>query len=120
MDRKVVRNEQITIDFGFNKDNMPVEIKWKSSDAPPSVPKQDSKAMLLSFMDRATKDTLKMDLWTVDMQVDEMDRLVFNTLKSLADTYFRASNNKALAEQMQHFAHYFGEKTEIINNKSKI
>jgi hypothetical protein len=46
--------------------------------------------------------------------VDEMDRMVFHTLKSLADTYIRATNNKQMAEQMQHFAHYFGEKTGIL------
>jgi gliding motility-associated protein GldC len=114
MDREVVKKSTITIDVGLNKDNMPVEIKWKSSDAPPSVPMQDAKAMLISFFDRPTRDTLKMDLWTLDMQVEEMDRLVFNALRTMADTYFRATNNKELAENMQQFCQYFGEKTAII------
>ena len=114
MDRVVTKQSSINIEIGLNKDNMPVEIKWQSSDAPPSVPKQDAKAMLLSFLDRPTKDTLKIDLWTVDMQVDEMDKMMFNTLRSLADAYFRATNNKELAEQFQQFVHYFGQKTEVI------
>lgn len=114
MDREVVKKSTITIDVGLNKDNMPVEIKWKSSDVPDSVPMQDAKAMLVSFLDRSTKDTLKMDLWTLDMQVDEMDRLVFHTLRTMADVYFRATNNKELAENMQQFTHYFGQKTGII------
>ena len=75
---------------------------------------QDSKALLLSFFDRQSKDTLKIDLWTVDMQVAEMDRFFFQTLRSLADTYFRATQNKELAADMQRFVQYFGEKTEII------
>ena len=119
MDREVVKKSTITIDVGLNKDNMPVEIKWKSSDAPPSVPMQDAKAMLISFFDRPSRDTLKMDLWTLDMKVEEMDRLVFHTLRTLADTYFRASNNKEMAENMQQFAHYFGQKTEIIPSDKK-
>jgi gliding motility-associated protein GldC len=114
MDRTVVKKSKIEIEIGLNKDNLPVEMFWKTSDAPPSVPMQDAKAMLLSFLDRPSKDTLKMDLWTMDMQVDEMDRMMFYTLRSLADTYFRATNNKDLAEQMQQFAQYFAEKTEII------
>ena len=117
MDREVVKKSTVTIDVGLNKDNMPVEIKWKTSDAPPSVPMQDAKAMLLSFLDRPTRDTLKMDLWTVDMQVDEMDRLVFHSLRTMTDVYFKATNNKELAEHMQQFVHYFGEKTGIIPPK---
>jgi gliding motility-associated protein GldC len=114
MDKNVVKKSKIEIEVGLNKDNMPIEILWQSSDAPPSVPKQDAKALLLSFLDRPSRDTLKIDLWTTDCQVEEMDRLVYYTLRSLADTYFRATNNKEMAEQMQQFTRYFGEKTKII------
>ncbi len=119
MDREVVKQSIVTINVGLNKDNLPVEIKWKTSDVPDSVPMQDAKAMLISFFDRTTRDTLKMDLWTLDMQVEEMDRLVFHTLRSMADTYFKATNNKELAEHFQQFSRYFGEKTAIIPPDAK-
>jgi hypothetical protein len=48
------------------------------------------------------------------MQVVEMDRFVFQTLRSLADTYQRATNNNNLASAMQGFAEYFGEQTDIL------
>ncbi len=70
--------------------------------------------MLLSVFDQETKDTLKIDLWTKDFQVAEMDRFIFQTLRAIADTYQRATNNTALANDMQRFAHYFGEQAEII------
>ena len=114
MNPEVVNKKKIEIEIGLNKANFPVEILWRSSDAPASYPVQNAKAMLISFLDRESKDTLKIDLWTKDMEVAEMDRMMFHTLRSLADTYFKATNNRELAEQMQHFAHYFGEKTEIL------
>ena len=114
MDREVVKKSTVTIEVGLNKENLPVEIKWKTSDAPTSVPMQDAKAMLISFFDRPSRDTLKMDLWTVDLQVEEMDRLIFHSLRSVTDTYMKATNNKEMAEQMQQFVRYFGEKTGII------
>jgi len=46
--------------------------------------------------------------------VMEMDRFVYQMVRSLADTYYRATNNADLANEMQRFAQYFGEKTEII------
>ena len=117
MDKNIEQTTSIHIDLGLNKEKMPVDIKWKTSDAPANYPAQDAKAFFLSFFDRASRDTMKMDLWTTDMQVEEMDRFIFFTLRSLGDTYFRATNNKELAEQMQSFVQYFGEKTKIIPPK---
>ncbi len=60
------------------------------------------------------KETLKIDLWTKDMQVLEMDRFFYQTLRGLADTYFRATQNKQVAEDMQRFVQYFGEQTGAV------
>lgn len=48
------------------------------------------------------------------MQVLEMDRFMYQILRSLSQTYLKATQNKELAEEMAKFAHYFGEKTEIV------
>jgi hypothetical protein len=48
------------------------------------------------------------------MQVLEMDRMVYQTIRALADTYFKATQNTELANQMQQFAQFFGEQVEII------
>jgi hypothetical protein len=57
---------------------------------------------------------MKIDLWTTEMQVIEMDRFFFQTLRAMADTYFKATQNAELATAMQQFVQYFGEKTQII------
>ena len=75
---------------------------------------EECKAMLLSLFDKDTEETLKIDLWTKDMQVVEMDRFFYHTLRAMADTYFKATQNKDLAVDMQRFVQYFGEKTETI------
>jgi gliding motility-associated protein GldC len=70
--------------------------------------------MLLAFFDRDSLDSVKLDIWTKDMQVVEMDRFFFQTLRAMADTYYKATQNTELAAAMQQFVHFFGEKTEII------
>jgi gliding motility-associated protein GldC len=117
MNPKVVKKSKIEVEIGFDEKKMPIEIKWKTSDAPPDYPMQEVKAFVLSLFDKPTKDTLKVDLWTTEMQVEEMDRFIFSTMRSLTDTYFRATGNKKLAEQMQQFVHHFGEETKIIPKK---
>ena len=68
--------------------------------------------------DKESKDTLKLDLWTKELQVNEMDKLIYNTLSSLADTYYNSTNNQVLANHIKNFAQFFGEETEVIAPKS--
>ncbi len=115
----VKSRSRITVDVGLNADNMPVEMKWSSSDNPKGASPQPCKAMLLSLFDEQSKDTLKIDLWTKDMQVVEMDRLFYQTLRALSDTYNRATGNTELANQMQQFTFYFGQATGAIPKENK-
>lgn len=120
MDTQIKTTRKLEIEIGLNKSKMPADIKWHTSDAPVDYPKQEAKAMLISFFDKTTGDTLKIDLWTVEMQVNEMDRFVFYTLGALADTYLKATNNKEMAEEMQQFTRYFAEKTKLFDDGKSV
>ena len=111
---KVVHTSDIKITIGLNEEKVPVRIDWQAQDNPATAESQECKAMLLSLFDKEAKETFKIDLWTTEMQVNEMDRFFYQSLRGLADTYFRATQNKALAADMQKFVQYFGEQTEII------
>ncbi len=113
-EKKIARTSEIIIRIGLNDQNIPVHIEWESSEGENAGQPQPAKAMLLSLFDRQTLDTLKIDLWTDDFQVMEMDRLMFQTLRGLTDSYFRATKNKELAAAMHQFVTYFGQKTGII------
>lgn len=111
----VKTNKEITIKIGLDANNIPVQLNWKATDDPNY---KECKAMLLSLFDKNRRDTLKVDLWTSELQVNEMDRFMFQTLRGLADTYFNATKNNELASAMQQFANYFGEQTEILPKRS--
>lgn len=108
----VKKRSKITVEVGLNAEQMPVEMKWGASDKP--GPSEACKGMLLSLFNEQTKETMKVDLWTKDLQVVEMDRFMYQTLRGLADTYFKATGNKELANQMQQFVFYFGQATGAI------
>ena len=115
----VKKTSKIEINVGLSENNVPERIDWKADDNPNTKEPQECKAMMLALFDKDTKDTMKIDLWTTEMQVNEMDRFFFQTMRSMADTYYKATQNRELAVDMQRFVQYFGEKTEIIPKAEK-
>lgn len=113
--RQPAKTSQLRITIGLDEKNVPISIDWDADDRPDGSAAVPCKAMLLSLFERESLDTMKIDLWTNDMQVNEMDRFFFQTLRALADTYFKATQNRELAVDMQRFVQYFGEKTEIVS-----
>ena len=109
-----MKREKIIINVELDDGNVPSKLVWSSTDNPSGRVDTEAKAFLISLFSKEDKETLKIDLWTKEMQVSEMDRFFYNTIKGLADTYKRATNNVSLAEDMAHFANYFGEKTKIL------
>lgn len=112
-----MKKSTITLEVELNEAKHPEQMTWQAQDSDQMAP-QSCKAFLLSIYDKTSQDTLKIDLWTTDMQVTEMDKLMFHTLRSLADTYYRATNHKLLASAMQQFAHYFGEETGLLKKET--
>jgi gliding motility-associated protein GldC len=108
------KSSVISIEVNLDENNHPKQMFWQADDAENPAEKKQVKAMLLSLFDKDHLDTLKIDLWTSELQVVEMDRFMFQTLKGLADSYFKATNNANLANAMQGFAEYFGEETDIL------
>lgn len=108
----MAKSSTIEIQVNLDDQNVPDKIKWSSTDGEQDI--AESKGMLLSLFDKESLDTIKIDLWTKEMQVVEMDRFFFQTLKGLSDTYYKATSNAELASAMRQFVQYFGEQTEII------
>ena len=108
-----MKEKSIHIKVKLDDQSVPEEITWKADDQTNST-EQPCKGLLLSLFDGERKETLKIDLWTKHMEVGEMDRFVFHAMRSMADTYYKATQNADLANDMQRFVQYFGEQTNII------
>ncbi len=104
----------IKISVRLDEERTPIDMEISGTDF---TEPQVVKAMLLSVFDADRRDTLKIDLWTKDMQMVEMDRFMFQTLRGLADTYHNATKNVQLASAMRQFVDYFGQQAEIIPKK---
>ena len=73
-----------------------------------------SHGLLLGIWDPKTAHTLKIDLWTKEMTVDDMKRFFHQTLLTMADSFERATNEHEMATDMREFSRYFGEQMGLL------
>lgn len=99
---------EIRLRVGMDGDGVR-DIRWEADDAPePGV--QEAKAMLLSLWDADARNALRIDLWTKDMTVEDMNDFVFQTLLTLADTYRNATGDADLMAEIKLFARDFAQR----------
>ena len=75
---------------------------------------------MLSFWDGADKTSLRIDLWTKEMMVDEMADFFYQSMMSMADTFDRATRQTALVNEMKKSAQEFYKKfqeSQVKENK---
>jgi len=100
---------KFTIELDQNK--VPETLSWTAKDG--GVEDEESKAIMLSIWDNVNKETLRIDLWTKDMPVDEMKIFFHQTLVAMADTYEKATQDDKMSATMKDFCDYFAEKLEL-------
>lgn len=105
------KKSEINIEVVTDANHVPEEIIWSAQDG--NIYKEDAKALMLSVWDSKAQETLRIDLWTKDMPVDEMKKFFHQTLVSMKETYFRATQDDKMRDTMGDFCDYFAEKLDL-------
>jgi len=107
--------EKITSEIKFlvelDENRVPEKLTWTADEG--SVNAEEAKAMMLSIWDSKAQETLRFDLWTKDMPVDEMKLFFHQTLVAMSDTFRRATNVEKMSDTMKALCDYFAEKLEL-------
>jgi gliding motility-associated protein GldC len=107
----IKHTSDIKFKVGLDENKVPEEIAWTAKDG--GIDNEESKAIMISVWDHKKKDTLRMDLWTKDMPVDEMKQFFHQTLVSMSNTFERATDDLKMSATMRDFCEYFAEKLEL-------
>ena len=76
------------------------------------------KSLMFSSWDSTKKETLRLDLWTKDMPVNEMFIMYYQTLRGMAITLEKSTNEFILANALRDYCEFFAEKTKIKKTKN--
>ena len=104
-------HSKIELNVELDENRVPEKLNWSAQDG--GVVNEEAKAVMLSVWDSNAQETLKIDLWTKDMPVDEMKLFFHQTLVTMSDTFFRATQDEKMTATMKDFCDYFAEKLEL-------
>lgn len=94
-----MRKSDINFNIELDAQNVPERIVWEATDNPQDKV-SETRAISLSIWDHQEKNTLRIDLWTKEMPVDEMKRFCVDTIGGLAQTILSATGDEYMSEEM--------------------
>ena len=111
-----MKTSEIRFTVTVDDAHIPEVIEWEATES--GLPgKRPCKATLLSLWDPNDNTTLRIDLWTKEMPVEDMKRFFFENFSSMADTYHRATDDSEGAALIRRFSDEFAKATGVAGKK---
>lgn len=89
-------NIQFTVELDAN--NIPEKITWDATEKPQAGP-SETKSISIALWDHVERNTLRIDLWSKDMPVDEMKRFYIDCLGGIAQSMLSATGDEFMANE---------------------
>lgn len=95
-----MRKSDIKFLIELDQQNIPEKISWEATDNPTGK-REETKAVSLSIWDPYQKNTLRIDLWTKDMVVEDMKQFVVESISGMAEMIKNATNDEFMSGEMK-------------------
>lgn len=105
------KTSEIKFKVTVDDNNLPQTIEWEAADA---GEKSFCRSAMIALWDANENNTLRIDLWTKDMSVDEMKKFYHQNIMTLTNTYIRATNDEATANEVKQFFSQLGKKMGVL------
>jgi gliding motility-associated protein GldC len=106
-----MKTSEISFKVTVDDNHLPVNIEWEAKDA---GERSNSKSVMIALWDTKENNTMRIDLWTKDMSIDEMKKFYIQNVMTLTDTYIRATNDEATAKEVKALFSEIGKKIGVL------
>ena len=106
-----MKTSEISFKVTVDDNHLPVNIEWEAKDA---GEKSASKSVMIALWDAKENNTMRIDLWTKDMSIDEMKKFYVQNVMTLTDTYIRATNDEETAKAVKALFSDIGQKIGVL------
>jgi gliding motility-associated protein GldC len=105
-----MKQTEIKFKVSLDNNNLPTNIEWSAPDAGQT---SNCKSMMVALWDEKENNTLRIDLWTKDMSVDEMKKFYIQNILTLTDTYLKATADEQTSALVKDFFAEVGKKIGV-------
>lgn len=91
-------NIHFTVELDAN--NIPERILWDATDKPEEG-LTETKSISLALWDHQQRNTLRIDLWSKDMPVDDMKRFYIDCIGGLSQSVLTSTGDDFMAQEMR-------------------
>jgi gliding motility-associated protein GldC len=102
---------EIKLKITVDENQLPNKIEWEAPDANEG---SVCKSMMLALWDEHENNTMRIDLWTKDMSIDEMKKFFHQNITTLTETYARATNDETTAKEVRDFMSGLGKRMGVL------
>lgn len=106
------KKSEIKIEVELNENNLPIAMTWSAQDG--QIENNQASAVLISLWDPNEKNTMKIDLWTEEMTIEEMKQFFHQTLLTLADSFEKSTGEHLISEDLRDYCFHFAQKMNIL------
>ena len=99
-----MKKSDIHFDITLDDENIPEKILWSATDNPESDGAAETKAICISLWDAGHKHTMRLDLWTRDMPVDEMKKFYIDIIGGLSQSLSTSTGDTYMSEEIRKLA----------------
>lgn len=94
-----MKRSEIKIVVELDDDQIPEKIMW-DADEKDNPGLSETKSVSLSLWDHDRKNTMRIDLWSKDMPVDEMKHFYIDCLGGLAQSILNATGDEFMNQEI--------------------
>jgi gliding motility-associated protein GldC len=106
-----MKTTEITFKVTVDENNLPQKIEWTAPDAGES---SECNSLMIALWDKKENNTLRIDLWTKDMMVDEMKKFFHQNVVTLTDTYVRATGDEETGNKVRSIFSEIGRELGVV------
>lgn len=110
-----MKKSEINFKIELDGNNVPEKILWDATDKPESG-FSESKSISLALWDHEQKNTLRIDLWTKEMPVNEMKRFYIDCLGGLAQSVLTSTGDEAMSNEINQLCDKLAEQIRKAND----
>lgn len=93
-----MKKSTINFTVELDQNNIPDKIFWEATEKPdPHL--SETKSISIALWDHKQKNTLRIDLWTKDMPVEEMKRFFIDCIGGLGQSMLSSTGDEFMARE---------------------